>query len=135
MAPTGRGPLAATPRRHVVGLRRVLDRRGARDRLAWAGSIAAPVRGLCSRCGSDWRFARPEAQRGVRIMTMLKELAAELIGMFVGEKRVTISVLAMVAAAGSLVDLIGLGGAALLFGCLILLIESVCRSARQAPLR
>ncbi len=68
-------------------------------------------------------------------MTMLKELAAELIGMFVGEKRVTISVLAMVAAAGSLVDLIGLGGAALLFGCLILLIESVCRSARQAPLR
>jgi len=65
-------------------------------------------------------------------MTMLKELAAELIGMFVGEKRVTISVLAMVAAAGSLVDLIGLGGAALLFLCLILLIESVCRSARAS---
>ena len=68
-------------------------------------------------------------------MTMLKELAAELIGTFVGEKRVTISVLAMVGAAGSLVDLIGLGGAALLFLCLILLIESVCCSAEQAPLR
>ena len=57
----------------------------------------------------------------------------------VGEKRVTISVLAIVASAGSLVDLIGLdpplGGAALLFLCLILLIESVCCSAEQAPLR
>jgi hypothetical protein len=68
------------------------------------------------------------------MMTMLKELAAELIGMFVGETRLTISVLVVVAAVGSLVDFIGLdpllGGAALLFGCLILLIESVCRSAR-----
>jgi hypothetical protein len=67
-------------------------------------------------------------------MTMLKELAAELIGMFVGETRLTISVLTLVAMAGSLVDLIGLdpllGGAALLFGCLILLVESVVRSAR-----
>ena len=67
-------------------------------------------------------------------MTVLKEVAAELIGMFVGEKRMTISVLAIVAATGSLVDFIGLdplvGGAVLLFGCLILLVESVCRSSR-----
>ena len=67
-------------------------------------------------------------------MTMLKEFAAELIGMFVGETRLTISVLAIVAAAGSVVDFIGLdpllGGAVLLCGCLILLVESVCRSAR-----
>jgi hypothetical protein len=67
-------------------------------------------------------------------MTMLEEFAAELIGMFVGEKRMTISVLAIVAATGSLVDFIGLdplvGGAVLLFGCLILLVESVCRSSR-----
>ena len=46
----------------------------------------------------------------------------------------TISVLAIVAATGSLVDFIGLdplvGGAVLLFGCLILLVESVCRSSR-----
>jgi len=67
-------------------------------------------------------------------MTMFKELAAELIGMFVAEKRLTISILMIVAAVGSLVDFIGLdpllGGAALLFGCLILLIDSVCRSAR-----
>jgi len=68
------------------------------------------------------------------MMTMLKELAAELIGMFFGEKRLAITVLAIVAAAGSLVDFAGLnplvGGAVLLFGCLILLIESVCRAAR-----
>ena len=67
-------------------------------------------------------------------MTMFKELAAELIGMFVAEKRLTISIPMIVAAVGSLVDFIGLdpllGGAALLFGCLILLIDSVCRSAR-----
>ena len=67
-------------------------------------------------------------------MTLLKEFAAELIGMFVGEKRMTISGLAIVAATGSLVDFIGLdplvGGAVLLFGCLILLVESVCRSSR-----
>jgi hypothetical protein len=67
-------------------------------------------------------------------MTMLKELAAELFGMFVGETRLTISILAVVAAVGSLVGFLGLdpllGGAGLLFGCLILLVESVCRSAR-----
>ncbi|MBV8507500.1 MAG: hypothetical protein JOZ11_17050 [Alphaproteobacteria bacterium] len=68
------------------------------------------------------------------MMTMLNEVVAEMIGMFVGEKRLTIAVLAVVAMAGSLVDLTGLnplvGGALLLFGCLVLLIESVCRSAR-----
>ena len=67
-------------------------------------------------------------------MTMLKELAAELTGMFVGETRLTISVLAVVAIAAALVDLIGvyplLGGAALLLGCVILLVESVLRGAR-----
>ena len=67
-------------------------------------------------------------------MTMLKELAAELIGMFVGEKRLTVAVLTIVVVAGSLVNFTDLnslvGGALLLFGCLVLLIESVCRSAR-----
>ena len=67
-------------------------------------------------------------------MTMLRELAAELIGMFVGEKRLTMAVLAVVAVVGSLVDFTDLnslvGGALLVFGCLVLLIESVCRSAR-----
>ena len=68
------------------------------------------------------------------MMTMLKQLAGELIGMFVAEKRLAIAVLAIVAVAGSLVDFAGLnplvGGAVLLFGCLVVLIESVCRAAR-----
>ncbi len=65
-------------------------------------------------------------------MTILKELAGELIGMFFAENRLAIAVLAIVAVAGSLVDFAGsnplVGGAVLLFGCLILLIESVCRA-------
>jgi hypothetical protein len=72
------------------------------------------------------------------MMTMLKELAAELIGMFVGETRLTISVLVVVAAVGSLVDFIGLdpllGAAALLLGCVTLLIDSVLRGARPRDL-
>ena len=68
------------------------------------------------------------------MMTMLKELAAELIGMFVAESRLTLLVLAIVAVAGLLVNLGSLnpllGGAALLLGCLLLLVESVLRAAR-----
>jgi hypothetical protein len=67
-------------------------------------------------------------------MTMLKELAAELIGMFVGEKRMTLAVLALVAVTGWLVDVAGtdrlVGGAILLFGSLALLVASVCHAAR-----
>jgi hypothetical protein len=67
-------------------------------------------------------------------MTVLKEVVAELIGMFVGEKRLTIAVLAVVAMAVWLINVIGLdplvSGAVMLLGCLLLLIESVCRSAR-----
>jgi hypothetical protein len=67
-------------------------------------------------------------------MTVLKEVVAELIGMFVAEKRLTIAVLTVVIMAGCLVDLTDLdplvAGSMVLFGCLTLLIESVCRSAR-----
>jgi hypothetical protein len=67
-------------------------------------------------------------------MTMLKELAVELVGMFAGEKRLTLAVLALVAAAGCLLDFTTLNeliaGAVLSFGCVLLLIENVCRSAR-----
>ena len=52
-------------------------------------------------------------------MTLLKELTAELVGMFAGEKRLTLAVLAVVAAAGCLIDFTSLdklfGGAVLLF--------------------
>jgi hypothetical protein len=67
-------------------------------------------------------------------MTVLKEVVAELIGMFVAERRLTIAVLTIVTMAGFLIDFTDLdplvGGSVVLFGCLILLIESVCRSAR-----
>jgi uncharacterized membrane protein YhhN len=37
-------------------------------------------------------------------MALLKELAAELVGMFAGEKRLTLAVLAVVAAADCWID-------------------------------
>ena len=67
-------------------------------------------------------------------MTVLKEIAAELIGMFVAEKRLTLAVLGVVTVAGCLVNFTDLdplvGGTVVLLGCLILLIENVWRSAR-----
>ena len=70
-------------------------------------------------------------------MAMLKDLAAELIGMFFAEKRLTLEVLALVAVTGLLVDFGGLdalvGGAILLFGSLSLLVASVCQAARPRP--
>ncbi len=66
-------------------------------------------------------------------MTMLKEIAAELIGMFMGDARLTLAVLAVVASAAALINLAGVdplgAGAILLVGCLGLLIENVHRSA------
>jgi len=66
-------------------------------------------------------------------MKMLSEIAAELVGMFVGEKWLTLGILAIAAAAAA-VNLAGFDplvvGGVLLVGCLGLLIESVCRGAR-----
>jgi hypothetical protein len=62
---------------------------------------------------------------------MLKALAAELIGMFVADKQLATAALVIVAVAGSLivqpVSTRSSGGAVPLFGCLILLIGTVCR--------
>jgi hypothetical protein len=67
-------------------------------------------------------------------MTVVKEIVAELVGMFVGEKLLTIALLIVITLAWCLADFTGLdrlvGGAVLLSGCLILLVESVCRGAR-----
>jgi hypothetical protein len=69
-------------------------------------------------------------------MTVLKEVVAELISMFVGEKRLTIAVLGVVIVAGFLANFTDLdplvGGTMMLLGCLILLIESVWRSAKAS---
>ena len=68
------------------------------------------------------------------MMTILRELAAELIGMFFGETRLAAALLALVATTGLLIDFAGLdhlmAGAMLLFGSLALLVVSVCRAAR-----
>ena len=70
-------------------------------------------------------------------MTVLKALAAELVGMFAGEKRLALAVLAVVAVAGCLRGFTTfdqlIPGAVLFFGCALLLIEDVCRSARARP--
>jgi hypothetical protein len=67
-------------------------------------------------------------------MTMIKEIIAELIGMFMGDARLTLAVLAIVAGAAVLIEIAGVdplgAGGVLLVGCLGLLIENVHRSAR-----
>ena len=69
-------------------------------------------------------------------MTVLKEIIAELITMFVAERRLTIAVLGVVTVAGYLANFTDLdplvAGTMMLLGCLILLIESVWRSAKAS---
>jgi hypothetical protein len=68
-------------------------------------------------------------------MTMLQEIIGELIGMFMGDARLSLAVLAIVASAAALIKLAGVdplgAGAFLLVGCLALLTENVHRSARS----
>jgi hypothetical protein len=68
-------------------------------------------------------------------MTVLKEIAAEIFGMFISDARLTVAVLAIVAASATAIRLAGtdplIGGGILLIGCLGLLVENVHRSARS----
>jgi hypothetical protein len=69
---------------------------------------------------------------------MLREIAAEIIGMFVGDGWLTLAVLAVVGAAAAMIagGLAPLGaGGLLLIGCLFVLVESVRRGARPEPRR
>jgi len=65
---------------------------------------------------------------------MLRELLAELSGMFLGDARLSLAVLALVGIAALLVDVVPLdpmvGGSVLLLGCAALLIHNVRRSSR-----
>ena len=68
-------------------------------------------------------------------MTILKDVLAELFGMFVGDARLTVAVLAVVGVAAALID-IGdlsplLGGCVLFVGCLVVLMGAVLRAARH----
>lgn len=68
-------------------------------------------------------------------MSILKDVLAELFGMFVADARLTLAILGIVALTALLVDLAGLapllGGAVLLGGTLAVLVTGVVLAARR----
>jgi len=68
-------------------------------------------------------------------MTLLREIAGELIGMFLADSRLTAAVLALVALVAGLVLALGLdpliAGGVLLIGCHLILVEAALREARR----
>jgi len=68
-------------------------------------------------------------------MSILKEVLAELLGMFIGDARLSAGVLGVVALSAVLIDLAKInpliGGAALLAGCLAVVVEGVFSAARR----
>jgi hypothetical protein len=71
-------------------------------------------------------------------MSLLKEVIAELIGMFFGDARLTVALLLLVAVAGALIKLTGIepliGGIVLILGCPALLIANLRRERRTIAL-
>lgn len=68
-------------------------------------------------------------------MNLLKDVLGELIGMFVGDARLSVAVLAVVAVSAVVVRVAGMdplvGGAVLLAGCLLVVVEGVRRNAQR----
>jgi hypothetical protein len=68
-------------------------------------------------------------------MTLIKDIISELFGMFVGDARLTVAVLAVVAIAGVLSDVAHVGalvsGGVLLIGILCVVVEAVRHAARD----
>ncbi|WP_420404239.1 hypothetical protein [Nisaea sp.] len=69
-------------------------------------------------------------------MTILKDVLAELVGMFIGDARLSAAILAVVAGTALLIE-IGrveplIGGGVLLVGCLLVLLAAVWRAALRA---
>ncbi|MBU0726679.1 MAG: hypothetical protein KJ904_05480 [Alphaproteobacteria bacterium] len=68
-------------------------------------------------------------------MTLLKDVLHELTGMFLGDARLSVAILLVVAVAAGLIELTVieplLAGGILLAGCLLVLLEAVRRRARQ----
>lgn len=68
-------------------------------------------------------------------MSILKEVLAELLGMFIGDARLSAAVLAVVALSAALIVLAKIdplvGGGLLLGGCLAVLVEGVLSAARR----
>jgi hypothetical protein len=69
-------------------------------------------------------------------MTILKDVVAELVGMFVGDARLSAAILAIVALTAMLIEFAPvdplIGGGALLLGCLAVVVEAVRRAALRA---
>lgn len=67
-------------------------------------------------------------------MTLLRDVVAELVGMFLADARLAGAILVLVALVGGLVSGLGLaplaGGGALLFGCLAILVVASLRHRR-----
>jgi hypothetical protein len=67
-------------------------------------------------------------------MTILREVVSELVGMFLADARLTLAILALVSVVAGLIRGMGIaptvGGLFLMFGCLIILVESAVREAR-----
>lgn len=67
-------------------------------------------------------------------MTILKDVIAELVGMFLGDARLSATILIVVIVAAGVIDLAGapplIGGTLLLAGCLAVMIGAVLRAAR-----
>jgi hypothetical protein len=68
-------------------------------------------------------------------MNLLRDVIAELVGMFVGDARLSAAVLFVVAVAAVVIRLAGVaplaGGVVLLAGCLLVVVEGVRRGARR----
>ena len=68
-------------------------------------------------------------------MTLISEVLAELLGMFLADIRLTVAILALVASDGTAIGLHAVGpmagGGILLAGCLVLLVASVAWAARK----
>ena len=67
-------------------------------------------------------------------MSILMEVARELLGMFLADARLTVATLALVALAAGLIALQVAplaAGALLLLGCLAILVEAAAREARR----
>lgn len=72
-------------------------------------------------------------------MTILKDVLAELFGMFVADARLTMAILVVVATSAGLIDIAGVaplvGGSVLLTGCLCVMVAAVLWSARREAAR
>ena len=67
-------------------------------------------------------------------MSMFREIRSELRGMFLGDARLALATLAIVAIAGAMTASDAgefAAGGVLVFGCLAILVEAVYREARQ----